>query len=53
MDAEILLISITLIVCAFFIAMIRLVLRCADETDEIDYIGLAQVANEEKKEEAV
>ena len=33
MDAEILLISITFIICAFFIALIRVVLRCADEAD--------------------
>ncbi len=50
MDAEILLISITLIVCAFFIVLIRLILRCADETEALDYVGLSQVVNEEKEE---
>lgn len=50
MDSEILLIALTLIMSIFFIALIRLVLRCADETEAIDYVGMAQVINDEKEE---
>ena len=35
MDAEILLIFMTLMVCCFFIALIRVILRCADEVEVI------------------
>ena len=51
MDLEILLIFITLIVCAFFIAIVRLLLRCAEETEQMDYIGMAQVVDESSKED--
>ena len=53
MDLEILFICITVIVCGFFLALIRLVLRCAEETEVMDYIGMAQVVEEnlETKEE--
>ena len=53
MDSEILLIALTLIMCAFFIALIRLVLRCADETEAIDYVGMAQVIDEKQDYETV
>ena len=35
MDSEILLISMTLMVCCFFIALIRVVLRCSEEAEVI------------------
>ena len=35
MDAEILLIFMTLMICGFFIALIRVVLRCAEEAEII------------------
>jgi len=50
MDLEILLIFITLIVCAFFIAIVRLLLRCAEETEQMDYIGMTQVVDSNKED---
>ena len=51
MDLEILLIVITLIVCSFFIAIVRLLLRCAEEAEVMDYIGMAQVVDSKENKE--